>query len=347
MAASTVLSRVTGFARVAALAWGFGYGLLADTYNLANTTPNIIYELVLGGVLSATLVPVFVERLATRDDDDAWHAVSAVDHRGGRRHHRARRRCSGCSRRQIIRLYTVGRHGPEAALQVEAGTRLLRMFAPQIAAYGLISLLTAVLHAREQVRRAPALTPVLNNVVVTGAIALAAATADNPSLSFVASHRALWILGLGTTAGVVVQAIALLPSVRSSGARLRPVWAPRHEAVRRVLRLSSWTVGYVDAQPGRPVGRVPARKRRRPRRRERVPRRADVLRAAARDRRGVDHDGVAADTWPRRWAVGDRARFSTRFGDGIRACCCCSCRSPPRSPCSPVRSSTPCCITAS
>ena len=47
---------------------------LADAYNLANTTPNIVYELLLGGVLSATLVPVFVDRFDDGDDD----AVAAI-----------------------------------------------------------------------------------------------------------------------------------------------------------------------------------------------------------------------------------------------------------------------------
>ena len=48
---------------------GEGDGRLADAYNLANTTPNIIFELVLGGILSATLVPIFTRAFASRDDD--------------------------------------------------------------------------------------------------------------------------------------------------------------------------------------------------------------------------------------------------------------------------------------
>ena len=50
-----------------------GQTSLADAYNLANTTPNIVYELLLGGILSATLVPVFVEppRARRRGGDDA------------------------------------------------------------------------------------------------------------------------------------------------------------------------------------------------------------------------------------------------------------------------------------
>src|SRR5438874_7741158 len=78
MAAGTLLSRVTGFGRVFALAYALAFTRFSDAYNLANTTPNIVYELVLGGILSATLVPVFVDRLATDDEEDAWTAISAV-----------------------------------------------------------------------------------------------------------------------------------------------------------------------------------------------------------------------------------------------------------------------------
>src|SRR5688500_17943469 len=80
MAVGTLLSRLTGFGRVFALAYALGltHTRLTDTYNLANTTPNIVYELVVGGVLSATLLPVFVRLWATEDEDAAWEAVSAV-----------------------------------------------------------------------------------------------------------------------------------------------------------------------------------------------------------------------------------------------------------------------------
>ena len=51
---------------------------LVDAYNLANTTPNRLYDIVLGGVLSATFIPVFVDRLSTRSPAEAWRAISAV-----------------------------------------------------------------------------------------------------------------------------------------------------------------------------------------------------------------------------------------------------------------------------
>ena len=82
MAVGTLVSRVTGVGRIVALGYALGTGVSggspADAYNLANTIPNIVQDLVLGGILSATFIPVFVARLATRDEDDAWEAISAV-----------------------------------------------------------------------------------------------------------------------------------------------------------------------------------------------------------------------------------------------------------------------------
>ena len=78
MAVGTTLSRVTGLASVVALTVVLGGGGFADGYNLANTTPNIITDIVIGGVLSATFVPVFVDHLTTRRADEAWEAISAV-----------------------------------------------------------------------------------------------------------------------------------------------------------------------------------------------------------------------------------------------------------------------------
>ena len=74
MAVGTSLSRLTGFLRLAAMAFALGITetRLADAYNIANTTPNIIYELALGGILSSVLVPVFVEWKRSRGPEAAW-----------------------------------------------------------------------------------------------------------------------------------------------------------------------------------------------------------------------------------------------------------------------------------
>ena len=71
VAVGTALSRVTGFARIAAIAYALGATALAGTYSYANEAPNIVFELLLGGVFTATLVPLFIRHVDTRDDDSA------------------------------------------------------------------------------------------------------------------------------------------------------------------------------------------------------------------------------------------------------------------------------------
>ena len=97
----TLLSRITGFGRVVATAAVLGVGVLGDVYQTANMIPNLLFELVAGGVLQAVLVPSFVA--ARREGgnaalSEATQATAAVIVVGldGRRRGRVRRsrRCS-------------------------------------------------------------------------------------------------------------------------------------------------------------------------------------------------------------------------------------------------------------
>src|ERR1019366_9391343 len=142
MAVGTTVSRITGVGRIVALSAALGGGSFPDAYNLANTTPNIIYDLVLGGILSATFVPVFVDHLTTRKGKEAWQAISAV--------------VTVTVvvlvvatiaffilTPEIIHLYTVTNHKADLHQQQDVAIFLLRWFVPQVAFYGLIALFTA------------------------------------------------------------------------------------------------------------------------------------------------------------------------------------------------------------
>ena len=78
MASGTMVSRLTGLFRVLVLAWVIGFTHIADSFNLANTVPNMLFDLVLGGVAGATFIPVFVERLALDGERRAWKSISNV-----------------------------------------------------------------------------------------------------------------------------------------------------------------------------------------------------------------------------------------------------------------------------
>jgi putative peptidoglycan lipid II flippase len=249
VAAGTALSRVTGVFRVGALVYALGQTRLSDVYTVANTMPNLIYELLLGGVLSATLVPVFAERVDEEDGGTA--AVVSV---------------AGIAlvvvtvvgvvaAPAVIDVFAAQLQEPvagEVAAYSEVGTTLLRFFMPQVLFYGLITIVTALLHARRSFA-APAYAPVLNNLVVTAmflslpAIVGRDTSATDALVDAVGDSTLVLLLGLGTTVGVVVMALAMVPSLVRLHVPLRfdPDW--RHPAVRRVVRLSGWTIGYVVA----------------------------------------------------------------------------------------------------
>ena len=252
MSVGTLLSRLTGVGRLAALAYALGFTRLTDAYNLANTTPNIVFDLVLGGVLSATLIPVFVDRLATRDEAPAWEAISSV--------------VTLVSAVLIgitvvfevvapllVGLYMVGVHGPQVAAERHAAVELLRMFAPQVALYGWIVLITSLLNTRRRFGP-PMWAPIANNVVVIAVLLAVHHLMHGMSVLDVDRHPlAFWLLGLGTTFGVLAQLAVQLPGLRAAlagsgdslGSGLRWHWDPRHEIVTQILRLSGWTAGFV------------------------------------------------------------------------------------------------------
>ncbi len=246
MAVGTTLSRVTGVGRVIALTLALGGGGFADAYNLANTTPNIIYDVVLGGVLSATFVPVFVDYLSTRKGKEAWEAISAVV-TVTITILVAATVVFFVLTPSIIDLYTVTNHRADVHQQQAVAIFLLRWFVPQVACYGLIAVFTALLNARGKFA-APMFVPIANNLVVIGVLLWFHALVPHPSLAAVnASHHGLVLLGIGTTLGVVVQAALLVPSLLRSDLHLRFLWQPANQAMRTITRLAGWTFGWVVA----------------------------------------------------------------------------------------------------
>jgi putative peptidoglycan lipid II flippase len=239
----TALSRVTGLLRTIALAYALGATLVAEGYNLANTTPNMVYDLLLGGILSATLVPVFVDRFDA-DDDDGVSAVVSVAAIGLA----VLTVVAVAAAPLIFDLYTWQRDPADAKQAADIGVPLLRFFLPQVFFYGLTALGSALLNARRRFAAA-AFAPVLNNVVVIAVlVAFARMAGRAPTVDEVTHDTAqLWLLGLGTTAGIATMALVLWPAVGRAGIRLR--WRPRWRdpAVRKVLSLSGWTFGYVLA----------------------------------------------------------------------------------------------------
>ena len=70
VAIGTAVSRLTGLLRVVVFGVIIGQTALADAFDGANNSPNSIYELLVGGLLAASLVPLFT-RFAEDDDQEA------------------------------------------------------------------------------------------------------------------------------------------------------------------------------------------------------------------------------------------------------------------------------------
>src|SRR5437016_1735913 len=149
MAVATFFSRLTGFGRLAAMAYALGFTRLTDSYNLANTTPNIIYDLVLGGILASFIVPVFVDQLTSNDEEEAWDAISAIVTAAVALLVVTSVVLAAIAP-AVIRLYSLRLHGSAARDQQAVATALLRMFAPQLLFYGVTALIAAVLNARRR-----------------------------------------------------------------------------------------------------------------------------------------------------------------------------------------------------
>jgi putative peptidoglycan lipid II flippase len=247
MASGTMVSRLTGLFRVLVLAWVLGFTPIADSFNLANTVPNMLFDLVLGGVAGATFIPVFVERLAKDGERRAWKSISSVV-TGALIVLAVASIIAWFCAPWIIDGFTAFRETKSTASlavlaqQRAVATDLLRWFVPQIFFYGVIGVATALLNIRNRFGVA-AWVPVANNIVCIGVLIWFHLVDPTPMLSTLGGSTDLMWLGLGTTLGVAIQFLCLLPSLfRSDLWRLSFRFNWKDPALRAVSRLGSWTL---------------------------------------------------------------------------------------------------------
>ena len=238
------MSRLTGFVRLASMTYALGVveSKLADTYALANTTPNIVYELVLGGVLSSVLQRTYVEVRSKHGQAEAFTFLSRLIKVTSLL-------LIGITLLGILAaplifgLYTSGGAGSE--VQRQAGSFLLRLFVPQILFYGFGTISTAVLNAHRRYGP-PMLAPVLNNLVVIATfITFAGVVPRNIRTLGQITPGALLLLGLGTTCGVLLQAATPWLYMRKLGYRPVKRSGLADPRFRRLAALSAFMFGYV------------------------------------------------------------------------------------------------------
>ncbi|MFI6002874.1 murein biosynthesis integral membrane protein MurJ [Streptomyces sp. NPDC051366] len=235
MAAGSIVSRATGFVRSAVVVAALGTGLLGDSYAVSNTVPNILYMLLIGGALNAVFVPELVRAAKEHQDGGAAYTDRLL---------------TACTTALVVLTAVavvaapliVSAYTDYTGSQASTTVALARYCLPQILFYGLFTLLGQVLNARGRFG-AMMWTPVLNNIVIIGVFGLFLYVSRDAADGLTAGETRL--LGLGTTAGIVLQALALVPSLRAARFRWRPRFDWRGSGLARPLRNAGWLVMLV------------------------------------------------------------------------------------------------------
>lgn len=245
MAAGTLASRALGILRTMLLAFILGNGTRqADIFNLSQTIPNGIYILFAGGALNTVLVPQIVR--AIRHDEDGGEAftnrivtafmlvISVVTV------------VMTIAAPLITHLYTSDAwRVPELATQYGSMVALAYLTMPQIFFYGVYMILGQVLNARD--RFGPMMwAPIANNVIsILVVVIYLVVWGSGGDHSGAFTTEQIWLLGLGSTLGIVAQALILVPFIKKIGFKFRPRFDLKGTGLGKTFQLTKWTLGFV------------------------------------------------------------------------------------------------------
>ena len=234
MAVGTIVYRITGLVRGLLLVAVLGTTLLGDTFNVANTMPNILYNLIIGGALTAVFVPQIVR--ATSDEDGGSAFISRLVTA-------TFVFLAGLVLVAIllapvlVRIFATSYIGrPE----FEVTTLFMRYCLPQILFMGLFALLGQVANAKGKF--GPMMwAPVLNNLIAIAVFGWFLKYSTQPTVTTIPDSEIIWI-SLGCTVGYMAQALILIPSISKTNIRIRPRFDWRDSELRKSLHLATWTL---------------------------------------------------------------------------------------------------------
>jgi putative peptidoglycan lipid II flippase len=253
VAAWTLVSRATGFVRVAVVAAALGATYLGNTYGATNYIPNLTLELVSGSVLGSLLVPPLVRALDARGRSQAERlagtylgvilvALTVVA------------LLAAVAAPLLLRIFAAGVANRDVAgEQLEVGWALLALQVWQIPLYGLVQVATAAQTARGRFALAAA-APIIENIgimAVMGAYVLIFGT--HRSIADVGTP-AIVLLGGGSTLAVALHAAAQWWGARRSGITLRPRLGWREPEVRELMASTRHTLRLTILTSGRTFG---------------------------------------------------------------------------------------------
>ena len=271
----TVFARIAGFVRYLVFGASVGAGDVGTAYTTANMLPNVLFEVVAGGVLAAVVVPLIAGLVPEGDPkDDVGAEESLAPQQAGelRVEGQGRTTAEGIALvdRIVSSLLTWTLLGtalmaalvivfaaPLAQLLLAAetpgaagvplGASLLRIFALQLPLYGLSVVLAAYLQARKRFLW-PAMMPLLSSITVMISYRVYAHLVPPVATATTIERSAVWWLGWGTTAGVAMMALPVVIVALRSGLRLRPTLRMPSGFGRRALALGGAGLGAVGAQ---------------------------------------------------------------------------------------------------
>ncbi|WP_432837726.1 murein biosynthesis integral membrane protein MurJ [Dactylosporangium sp. CA-092794] len=235
MAIATLASRAAGFLRVVVLAAALGLGTrLLDTYNVANTLPNAVYELVVGGAMASVVVPLLTRAALTQPDNGVVYAQRLLS-----------LMVYGLGVVTVVALvaapWLVDLYAPSfTAEQRDLAVVFSRYFLPQILFYGVSATAGAVLNIRGRFT-APMWAPLCNSLVVIGVGFIYIAIGGSTGIAGLTAGR-LTLLAAGTSAGVFAQMVLVVWALARSGFPVRLHLDPRGIAIRRIGRLGGWVL---------------------------------------------------------------------------------------------------------
>jgi putative peptidoglycan lipid II flippase len=238
MALGTIISRITGFIRGILIVAVLGTTLLADTYNVANTMPNILYNLLVGGALTAIFIPQLVRSFDHEDggDDFASRLITTIS-----LILLVLVTIGMVFAPALVRLYAPEFFTPGFEAEQEIAIAFTRYCLPQIFFLGLFTMLGQVANARGSF--GPLMwAPIANNIVGIALFGGFLAFSPNVDISSITPTQ-IQILGWGTTFSVVVQALVLIPVIKRLGITIKPKLGLH--GLGKSFNLAGWTLVYV------------------------------------------------------------------------------------------------------
>lgn len=246
MASGTMVSRVLGVVRAMMIAFVLGNGTMqAESFTLAMTVPNSLYMLLAGGTLNNVLVPQIV-RAVLHDPDrgkafidriiTAFLAALAV-----------LTVLLTLAVPWVMMLYANTQwQQPGLADHWQALLLMSYITMPQLFFYGVFFLLGQVLNARD-VFGPMMWAPIVNNIVSIGVfglyIGLWGTNLAGSREAF--TDQQVLLLGLGSTVGIAIQTLVLLPYLKKAGISYRPRFDLKGTGLGRTFHIAKWMIGYV------------------------------------------------------------------------------------------------------